>query len=232
MKLWVALGDTPLLALKVSLNCVPFVHRAGLPLKTPRPFSLLVNVTPGGSRPICERKGVGEPVVVTVNELWLPAWKVTWFVLVMAGGTAAAVLVSEKFADREPTDAVTMYDPAMLFAAGLTGIAMPWEFVVAVVVAPAAYHTTLAPEEGAVNVTTAPSTGLPEPSNTNTCSGSRKNPPYGTPTGALCGVPPIMVSDAGAAVEGLGQLFTRLATLTLPSPVAKFQPGVAWKAGA
>ena len=107
VKLWVALGDAPLLALKVILNCVPFVHHAGLPLKTPTPFSPLVNVTPGGSGPISERKGVGEPAVVTVYELGMPTLKVTWLALVKVGATAAAVLVSEKFADSEAIDAVT-----------------------------------------------------------------------------------------------------------------------------
>jgi len=228
----VALGDWPLLALKVMLNCAPRASRAGLPLRVPVPFSSLVNVTPGGSGPISERKGVGEPVVVTVNEFDIPALKVTWLALVMWGAAPAAVLVSEKFADSEPIDAVTVYDPAILFAAGLFGMAMPWESVVAVVVAPAENHTALAPDEGAVKVTTAPLTGLFEASNTITCSGSRKNAPKGDPTGALCGVPLMMVSNAGAARDEVGQWFTRLATFTLPMPVAKFHPGVAVKAGA
>jgi len=78
VKFWTALGDTPLLALKVMLNCVPRVHQGGLPVRAPMPFSSLVNSTPGGRGPISERNGVGEPVVVTANELGIPAIKVTW----------------------------------------------------------------------------------------------------------------------------------------------------------
>lgn len=52
--------------------------------------------------------------------------------------------------------AVTLYEPAVLFAVTVT-VAMPEELVVAVV----AERVALAPLEGAAYVTVAPETGLP-----------------------------------------------------------------------
>jgi len=71
-----------------------------------------------------------------------------------------ALLVSEKFAGAATpaTVAVTVYDPAVAFAVKTVAVATPLEFVVAVLTPPA--NVPLAPLEGAVNVTTAPLTGL------------------------------------------------------------------------
>jgi len=71
------------------------------------------------------------------------------------------LLVNEKLPEVAPEiDALTMYDPATLFAAGTGDAARPDEFVttVAELLAP---NVALAPLEGAANVTVAPETGFP-----------------------------------------------------------------------
>ena len=58
--------------------------------------------------------------------------------------------------------AVTLYDPGIPFAVNTAAVANPLVFVVAVFTPPV--NVPLAPEPGAVNVTTTPLTGLPKPS--------------------------------------------------------------------
>jgi hypothetical protein len=58
--------------------------------------------------------------------------------------------------------AVTLYGPAIAFAVKTAAVAIPLAFVVAVFTPPA--NVPLAPDPGAVNVTTTPLTGLPKPS--------------------------------------------------------------------
>jgi hypothetical protein len=58
--------------------------------------------------------------------------------------------------------AVTLYDPGIPFAVNTAAVATPLAFVVAVFTPPA--NVPLAPDPGAVNVTTTPFTGLPYPS--------------------------------------------------------------------
>jgi hypothetical protein len=58
--------------------------------------------------------------------------------------------------------AVTLYEPAVLFAVNTAAVATPLVFVVAVFTPPA--NVPLAPDPGAVNVTTTPPTGLPKAS--------------------------------------------------------------------
>jgi hypothetical protein len=58
--------------------------------------------------------------------------------------------------------AVTLYDPATVFAVNTAAVATPLVFVVAVFTPPA--NVPLAPDPGAVNVTTTPFTGLPKAS--------------------------------------------------------------------
>src|SRR5579884_1364109 len=79
--------------------------------------------------------------------------------------------VREKAAvDAEPHDAMTLYAPAKLFAETVADVATPCAFVTAVFTPPA--KVALAPVcAGAVNVTVAPETGLPDESVTITDSG-------------------------------------------------------------
>ena len=73
VKLWVALGLTPLLAVKPMLNVPPVV---GVPERVAVPLPLLVKVTPEGRLPDSVMLvGTGKPVVVTVNELAAPRVK-------------------------------------------------------------------------------------------------------------------------------------------------------------
>jgi hypothetical protein len=58
--------------------------------------------------------------------------------------------------------AVTLYEPAVLFAVNTAAVATPLVLVVAVLTPPA--NVPLAPDPGAVNVTTTPLTGFPKPS--------------------------------------------------------------------
>ncbi len=61
----------------------------------------------------------------------------------------------------EPEVAATVYVPAVAFAVNAADVAMPLEFVVALVVfVPESANVPLAKVDGAVNVTTAPETGL------------------------------------------------------------------------
>jgi hypothetical protein len=58
--------------------------------------------------------------------------------------------------------AVTLYEPGVPFAVNTAAVAIPLAFVVAVFTPPA--NVPLAPDPGAVNVTTTPLTGFPNPS--------------------------------------------------------------------
>jgi hypothetical protein len=58
--------------------------------------------------------------------------------------------------------AVTLYDPAMLFAVNVAAVATPLVLVVAVFTPPA--NVPVAPDPGGVNVTTTAPTGLPNAS--------------------------------------------------------------------
>ena len=74
------------------------------------------------------------------------------------------MLVNEKVAGVSPaTAAVTEYEPAMLFAVGRGDVAIPDELVTAVTEA-LPLKVSLAPLEGAVNVTVTPETGVDEAS--------------------------------------------------------------------
>jgi hypothetical protein len=77
VKLCVALGVTPLLAVK-EIEKVP--DSVGVPDRTPPE-----NVTPVGSVPASEIVGVGKPVAVTVNVPAAPVVNVVLLALVMAG---------------------------------------------------------------------------------------------------------------------------------------------------
>jgi hypothetical protein len=92
-------------------------------------------------------------------------------------------------------DAVTMYDPAVPFAVNIAEVATPDEFVTAVVDPPA--KVPLAPDAGAVKVTTTPFTGLPPASVTVAVSRFPKD----VLTAVLCPDPPVAaMAAAGPAV--------------------------------
>jgi len=80
VKLCVALGPTPLLAMMVNVYMPP-VPAAGVPRSTPNE----VNATPLGRAPDSVKVGAGNPVAVTANEPNVPTVKVVWFALVIAG---------------------------------------------------------------------------------------------------------------------------------------------------
>src|SRR5258708_39955664 len=67
---------------------------AGVPLSVPVPLPLSWNATPLGKVPLSVMLGVGDPVVVTVNEPASPTWNVVVFALVIVG---AWFTVSVKF---------------------------------------------------------------------------------------------------------------------------------------
>ena len=69
VKLCVASVPTPLWAVMVMLK-VP--KEPGVPARVAVPFILSVKITPVGREPDSVREGVGEPVVVTVND---PGWE-------------------------------------------------------------------------------------------------------------------------------------------------------------
>jgi hypothetical protein len=98
------------------------------------------------------------------------------------------VFVSENVVVNVPTRAVTVNGPPMELAS--TGmLARPVSFVVA----RGLTKMPLAPEGGAVKVTTAPTSGLLLPSRTETTRGAG----YGVLTGVLCGVPDCALTVAG-----------------------------------
>jgi hypothetical protein len=111
------------------------------------------------------------------------------------------VFVNTKFAGvtPPPTDAVTVYVPAVAFAVNAAAVATPLVLVVAMLEPPA--NVPLAPlRAGAVKVTTTPLTGLFEASRTVTCS-DLLNAVF---TCALCGVPAVaamLATDPGTLVK-------------------------------
>ena len=81
---------------------------AGVPANVAVPFPLLVNVTPEGSAPVRTSVGVGEPVVVTLNNPLAPTVNVVALALVIAGACddACTVSVNACCADEAPLEAV------------------------------------------------------------------------------------------------------------------------------
>ena len=70
VKVWVAAGSTPFVAVIVN-GYVPPEPAAGVPASVAVPSPLSVNVTPDGSGPVSDNVELGTPVVVTVK---VPAW--------------------------------------------------------------------------------------------------------------------------------------------------------------
>jgi len=77
-----------------------------------------------------------------------------------AGAPAVFVRLKLAAAATPETVAITVYDPAVVFAVNAGEAATPLELVVAVAVFVAPVNVPLAPVAGAANVTTAPLTGL------------------------------------------------------------------------
>jgi hypothetical protein len=92
VKLWVAFGATPLLAVMV-MGYAPPVLAAGVPLSTPAE----VKVTPAGSVPVSLKVGAGIPVAVAVNDPAAPTLNVVVAALVMVGAWVDWTTVSVKF---------------------------------------------------------------------------------------------------------------------------------------
>ena len=70
VKVWVAAGSTPFVAVIVN-GYVPPELAAGVPASVAVPSPLSVNVTPVGSAPVSDNAELGTPVDVTVK---VPAW--------------------------------------------------------------------------------------------------------------------------------------------------------------
>ncbi len=119
---------------------------------------------------------------------------------------APAVLLSEKFtAVRLPDDAVTVYGPPAAAFAVNGADATPEAFVVTVIVFVALLNVPDAPDDGAVNVTLTPDTGLLPASFTVTASAF----PNAVETVADCGVvPTFAVIEEGAPAVLLSEKFT------------------------
>src|SRR5258708_19107070 len=66
---------------------------AGVPLSVPVPLPLSWNATPLGKVPLSVMLGVGDPVVVTLNEPATPTWNVVRSPLVIAGPQSPVNLV-------------------------------------------------------------------------------------------------------------------------------------------
>jgi hypothetical protein len=105
---------------------------------------------------------------------------------------APAVFVRLNVADVVPPEtlAVTLYAPTMELAVAVT-LATPEEFVIAV----GLERVALAPDDGGVNVTVAPLTGLPPPSVTVACNVVANC----VPTAALCVAPAVAATAVGTA---------------------------------
>jgi hypothetical protein len=120
VKLWVASGAMPLLAL-IEIVYVPPVPALGVPASVAVPLLLLVKVTLPGNPPvsvITMLAFVGKPVVVTVKVPAVPTLKVVLFALVIAGAWppwmfAVPVIV-----------AVTVSVAVMLWLPGLFNVAL------------------------------------------------------------------------------------------------------------
>lgn len=103
VKLCVALGLTPLLAVKVIGNNPPTV---GIPLSVPVPSWLSTNDRPSSVDADSPTLGIGDPVVFIVNEFAWPTVKVALLALVMVGAAGGVPVVM-----------VTHHPPPMLDAA-------------------------------------------------------------------------------------------------------------------
>jgi hypothetical protein len=106
---------------------------------------------------------------------------------------APALLVRAKPGEvvRASAVAVTEYRPATVLAVNTGEVAKPEALVMAVF--PEQAKAPLAPVVGTSNVTVTPDTGLPPESFTVAASGSAK----GFATTAVCGVPLVVMIDAG-----------------------------------
>jgi hypothetical protein len=88
-------------------------------------------------------------------------------------------------------EAVTRYDPGIEFAVKTGDTATPEAFVATVVTPPA--KEPPGPALGGVNTTLTPGTGFPAASRTVADKGAAN----AVLTGAVCGVPPVAMTDAG-----------------------------------
>jgi hypothetical protein len=102
--------------------------------------------------------------------------------------------VKENVVETPFTAAPTTYCPTLLLAVNVGAVATPWALLVAVAVVCPPVNVPLAPLVGAVNVTTAPLTGLLLASVTVACSGVAKL----ALIAALCPVPASSAMLAGA----------------------------------
>ena len=110
--------------------------------------------------------------------------------LVNAGGR---LLVNANVVVKVPTRAMIENEPPVALAVKVGALARPEALVVARATESPPVKVPLAPEVGAVKLTTAPTSGLLLPSRTETTIGARK----GVPTDVLCGVPDCDVTVAG-----------------------------------
>lgn len=147
-----------------------------------------VTVTPGTGLPLVSVTSTESGVVKAV--LIFVLFGVPPFATIFAG--VLVVLVNEKLVDSDPTEAITWYEPVIEFAVNTADVARPLASVIAVLRPPA--KVPLGPEEGAVNVTVTPLTGLPCTSVTFAISGLLN----AVVVWALCGVPPAATIEAGA----------------------------------
>jgi hypothetical protein len=142
-------------------------------------------------------RGVANAVLITVV-CGVPAVTLTADG-VSGGNVPLAELVREKFAGvaTPETVAVTLYGPPAIPSAVNAGAtATPCAFVVAVVVLPPPVNVPLAPLGGAVNITATPLIGLPFASVTV----ANKGIANAVFMAALCGVPNVVVTEAGVLV--------------------------------
>lgn len=130
---------------------------------------------------------------------------------------APTVIVSAKVAGVATplTDPETLKLPKMQLAVNVDAVAIPEEFVVAVVLAPPPAKVPLAPEPGALNVTVTPGTGLLAASFTM----AARFVPKATPACVVCGVPAFGWTDAGTWVT-VTESGVEFAELKAPAPDA------------
>src|SRR5580704_228450 len=101
VKLWVADGATPLLAVMVIGNDPLWV---GVPARIPAE----VSVTPVGRVPVSLKVGAGVPVAVTVKDPAVPSVKVVTLAEVIAGGASTVRVKPWEAAGATPLLAVTV----------------------------------------------------------------------------------------------------------------------------
>jgi hypothetical protein len=90
VKLCVAFGSTPLLAVNVRLWDP--LATADVQASVPVLFLLSVNVAPLGNAAVSANVAIGKPVAVTVNDPAVPAVKLVLLALVMAGGAFITIM--------------------------------------------------------------------------------------------------------------------------------------------